>query len=97
MDNISMTSAALPTWRWLDYLPASLFGSVMSLTGLSVAWRLAHTCYGAPEWAADGIGAIAVAVFILVTLGYAVKLSTAPDAVLAEFRIRSPATCSAPS
>ncbi len=25
----------------LDYLPVGLFGSVMGLTGLSVAWRLA--------------------------------------------------------
>ncbi len=73
--------------RWqLDYLPIGLFGSVMGLTGLSVAWRIARVRYGAPIWAADAIGAVAVGTFVLVTLGYAVKLITAPASVRAEFR-----------
>ena len=29
-----------------EYLPVSLFGAVMGLTGLSVAWRLAGQRYG---------------------------------------------------
>ena len=87
---MSATTTTTPTstlagWRF-DYLPVSLFGSVMGLTGLSVAWRLAHVRYGAPEWAADGIGVAAVAAFVLMTAGYAVKLVTAPDAVRTEFR-----------
>ena len=79
-----LAGAAPAGWR-LDYLPVSLFGSVMGLTGLSVAWRLAHARYGAPAWAADGIGLVAVAAFVLLVLGYAVKMVTAPDAVRAEF------------
>ncbi|HEY0203298.1 MAG TPA: SLAC1 anion channel family protein [Acetobacteraceae bacterium] len=67
-------------------MPVSLFGSVMGLTGLSVAWRLAQARYGAPGWAADAIGLTAVAAFVLLALGYAVKLVTAPAAVRAEFR-----------
>jgi len=87
---MSATSTAAPGstsagWQ-LDYLPVSLFGSVMGLTGLSVVWRLAHVRYGAPEWAAEGIGVAAMAAFVLMTAGYAVKLVTAPDAVRAEFR-----------
>ena len=31
----------------LDYLPVGLFGSVMGVTSLSVAWRLAHVRYAA--------------------------------------------------
>ena len=78
--------AATPARPRFDYLPVSLFGSVMGLTGLSVAWRLAHARYGAPEWVANGIGIVAVAAFVLLALAYATKLVTAPAAVRAEFR-----------
>jgi len=78
--------ATMPAkWRF-DYFPVSLFGSVMGLTGLSVAWRLAQARYGAPQWAADGIGFAAAAAFIVILLGYALKAITAPDAVRTEFR-----------
>ena len=70
----------------LEYLPVGLFGSVMGLTGLSVAWRLAEARYGAPGWIALAIGAAAVAAFLAVLAGYAVKLATAFDAIRAEFR-----------
>ncbi len=86
MSDMAITSAATPAWRQLDYFPVGLFGSVMGLTGLSIAWRLAHARYGSPAWAAVVIGAVAVIAFVAVALGYAVKLATAPDAVRAEFR-----------
>jgi tellurite resistance protein len=70
----------------LEYLPVGLFGSVMGLTGLSVGWRLAHTLYGLPQWVSVWIGAAAVAAFLTVAAGYAVKLATAFSAVQAEFR-----------
>jgi tellurite resistance protein len=73
-------------WRQLDYLPINLFASVMGLTGLSIAWRLAQSRYGAPAWVAASIGDIALVAFVAVALGYAVKLATAPQAVRAEFR-----------
>jgi tellurite resistance protein len=79
-------AGTLAGWRQLDYLPVGLFGSVMGLTGLSVAWRLAHARYGAPEWIAVSIGVVAMAAFALIVLGYGVKLATAPGAVAAEFR-----------
>jgi hypothetical protein len=40
-----MSATTLSGWRQLDYLPVSFFGSVMGLTGLSIAWRLAHAYY----------------------------------------------------
>ena len=86
MSNVSVPSATATRWRQFDYLPVGLFGSVMGLTGLSIAWRLAQARYGAPAWAADVIGAVAVAAFVAMALGYAVKLATAPDAVRAEFQ-----------
>ncbi len=70
----------------LEYLPVGLFGAVMGLTGLSVAWRLAAARYGLPEWIALGIAAVAVAVFVLLLAGYAIKLVTAASAVRSEFR-----------
>jgi tellurite resistance protein len=86
-----MMDGALPPqaaagWRQLDYLPVGLFGSVMGLTGLSVAWHFAQQRYGAPPLISETIGWTAVAAFIAITLGYAVKLATAPHAVLIEFR-----------
>jgi tellurite resistance protein len=56
------------------------------LTGLSVAWRLAHTRYGVPVIIADVIGLIAVIAFVALTIGYLVKLATATEAVKSEFR-----------
>ncbi len=77
-------SVAVRTAR-LEYLPVGLFGSTMGLTGLSVAWRLAHAGFGLPALIADIVGALAVASFVVVLAGYLVKCATAPDAVRKEF------------
>ncbi|QYE33405.1 MULTISPECIES: SLAC1 anion channel family protein [Sphingosinicellaceae] len=73
------------TSRYLEYLPVSLFGAVMGLSGLSVAWQLVAERYLVPHWVPDAIGAVAVAAFVVLSLAYLVKLVTAPDAVRAEF------------
>ncbi len=86
MSSTTVASTQMPAKWQFDYLPVGLFGSVMGLTGLSVAWRLAHARYGVPIWAADGVAVLAAAAFILVTCGYLVKLATAPGIVLSEFR-----------
>ena len=70
----------------LDYLPVGLFGSVMGLTGLSVAWRLAQAQFGTPGLVPQVIAATAVLAFVSLLTGYGVKLATAPDAVRVEFR-----------
>ena len=87
-----MNEAAIPAARrplQLDYLPVSLFGSVMGLTGLSVAWRLAQVRFGFPGWSASvssAVGVIAVLAFAAMVFGYSVKLLTDFEAVRAEFR-----------
>ncbi|MFC6774928.1 SLAC1 anion channel family protein [Methylobacterium gregans] len=58
----------------------------MGLTGLSVAWRLAHARYGVPPWLGEAIGLIASAAFVAIAAGYAGKAILAPEAVRAEFR-----------
>ena len=81
----SMALAA-PGRPMFDYLPVGLFGSVMGLTGLSVAWRLALVRYGAPGWVATVIAALAVLAVVALLIGYGIKLATARDAVWTEFR-----------
>ncbi|WP_295999920.1 SLAC1 anion channel family protein [Rugamonas sp.] len=69
----------------LSYLPVALFGSVMGLCGLAVGWQLAHQLYGAPQWAGQLAGAVAVLAFIALAIGYGIKALTGFDAVRAEF------------
>jgi tellurite resistance protein len=66
-------------------LPVNLFASVMGLSGLALAWRLAHASLGAPAFVGEAIGAFAVGVFVLIALGYLAKLALHPQAVRAEF------------
>lgn len=70
----------------LTYLPIGLFGAIMGMTGLSLAWRLAHKIYGVPKWITEMIAVIALISFAVLFVGYMVKLVTAPKTVLAEFR-----------
>lgn len=79
------TAAVATVRRSLEYLPIGLFGSVMGLTGLGIAWQLAGASYGLPEWISTGIGAVAVIAFALITCGYAIKIVSAPEVVRAEF------------
>jgi tellurite resistance protein len=83
-DSVATAGISPAKWRF-DYFPVALFGSVMGLTGVSIAWELAHTRYGTPVWAADALAVVAVAAFLLNALGYAIKAITAPDAVVKEF------------
>ena len=69
----------------LAYLPVSLFGSAMALSGLALAWRLAAREFGAPGWIGEAIGLVAVIDFVVLTLAYGIKCVGAPAAVRAEF------------
>ncbi len=82
-ETMALTAPGRPM---LEYLPVGLFGSVMGLAGLSIAWRLAQARYGAPEWVAPVIAAIAMLAFVALLIGYGIKLATVPDAVRTEFR-----------
>src|SRR5689334_8445731 len=70
----------------LRNLPVSLFGSVMGLSGLALAWRLAHAGFGVSPWVGEAMGAFAVGVFLLLSVGYLAKLVRYRAAVLDEFR-----------
>ena len=66
-------------------LPVSLFASVMGLSGLALAWRIAHHSLGAPALIGEAIAAFAVGVFLLISAGYLSKLVRYPSVVVAEF------------
>ena len=69
-----------------DYLPIGLFASVMGLTGLSVAWRLASAHFGLPEWPATLFAVLATLDFLALTIAYALKAVTATETVRNEFK-----------
>ncbi|WP_342145484.1 SLAC1 anion channel family protein, partial [Methylobacterium fujisawaense] len=73
-------------WRQVEALPIGLFAAVMGLTGLSVAWTMAHTRYGVPLWLGKSIGLMACAAFVALAAGYGTKAVIAAPAVKAEFR-----------
>lgn len=81
----SSPAAHPPSQTSVRNLPVSLFASVMGLSGLALAWRVAHGSLGAPAWVGEAIGAFAVAVFLLLASGYLAKLVKHPQAVHAEF------------
>ncbi|CDG81399.1 SLAC1 anion channel family protein [Janthinobacterium agaricidamnosum] len=86
MEHIDKQQAAPATGTTLAYLPVALFGSVMGLTGLALAWRAAHAHFGAPAWIASGIGWIAIAAFVALAIAYALKAASGFDSVRNEFR-----------
>ena len=83
---MATTMEAMAPARPLEYFPISLFGSTMGLTGLSVAWKLAHAVFDMPLWASDSIALVAILVFVALVIAYGVKIVCAPDKVWAEFR-----------
>ena len=85
MNDLHAPTAGEPPNGVLAYLPIGLFGSVMGITGLSVAWSLAHQRFSVPSVIGDSIGVVAIVAFVLLAIGYAVKIATAPQAVRTEF------------
>lgn len=73
------------TVSYLSHLPVSLFGSVMGLTGLSLAWRHAHADFNVPEEVSTVIGVIAMTVFVALVIAYGIKMATSFEVVRNEF------------
>jgi tellurite resistance protein len=69
----------------MAYLPVALFGSVMGLSGLSIAWRMAHARFDAPQWIGECIGYVAMLSFVFLVAGYAIKLTSSFASVRMEF------------
>lgn len=59
-------------------IPASFFGIVLGLAGLSNAWRAAHVAWGLPEVAADALFLCAFVAWLVVGVLYGLKWVWAP-------------------
>lgn len=78
----SAAARRLPSVR---QLPVSLFGSVMSMAGLALAWRLAGATYGTSPAVANAIGFVALGLFAVLALSYLGKWWRHPELVRQEF------------
>lgn len=78
------TAGAMTPW------PVGLFGSVMGLAGLSLAWRLAAQAAMAPRWVSEVFAVSAWTVFFLQSAAQLRRARHAREAWLAE--LRHPAT-----
>lgn len=67
------------------YLPIGLFGAVMSMAGLALAWRLASKSYGVSIDIANHIGIVSLLLFGVLALSYLGKLLNYPELVKQEF------------
>jgi tellurite resistance protein len=74
-----------PNKTFLEFLPVSLFGSIMGLTGLSFAWKLAGKSWGYSIWPGILIGVLAISFFLILSITYIVKWFRYPATVKAEF------------
>ena len=81
---VAETAAASTASTTLAYLPVGVFGAVMGLTGLSLAWRLAHQAFGAPAFVAQVIGIVALVTFAVLVVAYGVKAAADFHTVRAE-------------
>ncbi|MCO4891757.1 SLAC1 anion channel family protein [Cupriavidus sp. WGtm5] len=79
-------ATALPLPRSsVKHLPVNLFGAVMGLSGLSMAWRGAVNAFGTNPAIGDAIGVAAVLAFVTLAAGYLAKWKRYPEAVRTEF------------
>jgi tellurite resistance protein len=81
----TLSPAGHPRQASIQYLPVNLFASVMGISGLATAWRQASHQFGASPLIDAAVGSVAVALFALLCVAYAVKALRYPQAVRNEF------------
>ena len=87
-DAVTAPAAARPAASTpLGYLPVGLFGAVMGLTGLAVAWRLAHQSFGAPAVVGQAIGLLALLTFLVLAVAYGIKAAAGVGVTAVRHRV----------
>src|SRR5437868_5160857 len=81
---VSSPSSTATTTPWIARMPVALFGSVLGVAGLGIAWRTAARLFAVPEIIGEALAMLGAAMFVLLTVLYAAKLARAPAAVKAE-------------
>ena len=71
--NIEFSETNVNKLTFLEFMPVSLFGAVMGLSGLCFAWRLASQVWHTNRLIAETIGWAAILAFTLLTISYTVK------------------------
>jgi tellurite resistance protein len=71
---------------FLEFLPVSLFGAIMGMTGLSFSWGWAEKAWGMPAWIKNVIGGISLVAFAVLTITYLIKWIKFPYLVKKEFQ-----------
>ncbi len=70
---------------FLEFLPVSLFGAIMGITGLSFCWGWADKIWSFMPGVKSGIGIIGLILFVVLTIAYIIKWQKYPLLVKAEF------------
>jgi len=76
---------AHPPQQRLEHFPISFFATVMGTAGLAIAWKKAHHVLGLPAEIGLALQWWALAIFVLLALGYAAKMAGHWSAVKHEF------------
>jgi tellurite resistance protein len=63
----------------LEFLPISIFGAVMGLSGLSFAWRLANHLWQLNFAISEFIGALAILLFVVLSAVFVIKFQKNPE------------------
>src|ERR1700676_528571 len=71
---------------FLEFLPVSLFGAIMGMTGLSFSWGWAEKVWGLPPWIKNMTGGVALVSFVVLTITYLVKWMKYPELIKMEFQ-----------
>jgi tellurite resistance protein len=69
----------------LEHYPVTFFATIMGMTGLALALHAAESSWGLGDAASTGVYFVALAMFVLVALGYALKAVKHPKAVSGEW------------
>ncbi|MEW5729165.1 MAG: SLAC1 anion channel family protein [Pseudomonadota bacterium] len=69
----------------LAHVPITIFATVMGVAGLGLAWRKGAPLLGLPAAAGEAILLFSAALFIIVSITYAMKFARFPQAVKGEF------------
>lgn len=67
-------------------LPAGYFGMVLGIIGMGFAWRYASTLWPVTRWPGEGLVALAVMCWFLLTVAFVTRAIRFPRSVLAEMR-----------
>jgi tellurite resistance protein len=70
---------------FLEFLPVSLFGGIMGLTGLYFCWEWTEKTWGCSPIIKIPIGGLAIFLFIVLTVAYLLKIIKYPALVRSEF------------